>query len=88
MEEKQLFCRESVICEDGQVGYLRYYLFREREEYGILVEMRRGKNLETAAVSRITPSREKLISLLYLLSQNTVTPCALQEILWEIGNNL
>ena len=86
MSEKSLYCKKELLCGDGESACLNYYLLKEGEQYGILVAMQRGGNMEQVRAKGLTVHAEKIERLLELMSRNSVTPCALEEILRDLGN--
>ena len=86
MSEKSVYCKKELLCADGKCAQLSYYQVKEENCYGILVELRKEGNLEQLLVKKLTSSAEKMEQLLALLSQNSVTPCTLEEILRDQGN--
>lgn len=87
MVTKEFLGEKSVRCDNGAQADLLYYLVRESLEgcvgYGVEVIMRREGRRESAAISNITSSRFRMKELIAQLARNTVTPCALQEVIWE-----
>ncbi len=78
---------EEILCDNGQGAKLYYYLLREKlescESYGAEVVMQRGESWESAAVHHVTTSPARMESMLEQLRRNTVTPCALRDIILE-----
>ncbi len=87
MTEKHLFATREIPWERGGEGRLWYYALEEQAgcppQFGVLVEMERAGQWESASVPHVTASPERLEEILALLSRNTVTPCTLYEILRE-----
>ncbi len=87
MVTKEFFGGRTVRCDNGTEAELLYYLIQESLDgcmgYGVEVIMHREGKRESAAISNVTTSRFRMKELLALLARNTVTPCTLQEVLWE-----
>lgn len=73
--------------EEGERLEINYYRTEELSglcaSYGVLVEVERPGGYESAAVGEITTSLRRIEEILTLLYRNTVTPCTLQEVIWD-----
>ena len=88
---KRNFARRRVRCENGEDAALLYRILEEREDgitrYGAEIFLRRGGKTERAAVRDVTSSCRAIRGLLTLLSENTVTPCTLRDVVEDVLNN-
>lgn len=85
---RRSYCGEKEIClESGQTARLYYFLLCESyescESYGAEIAMQCGESWESASVHHVTTSQARMQAMLEKLQRNTVTPCALQEIILE-----
>lgn len=81
----------SVRCENGEDAALLYRIISEEGDgtarYGAEIVMRRGRQTERAAVRDVTASYQSIRALVALLSDNTVTPCTLRDVVEDAINN-
>lgn len=85
---KRNYCgEEEICCENGQTAKLYYYLLSEKcdncDSYGAEIAMERDGVWESAAVRHVTTSSARMQTMIELLQRNTVTPCALHDIMLE-----
>ena len=87
MAKRSYFGSAFVPNEEGEVLEINYYRMEESAgpcaSYGVLVEVECAGCYESAAVGEITTSLRRIEEILTLLYRNTVTPCTLQEIIWD-----
>ncbi len=85
---KRNYCgEEEICCDNGQHAKLYYYLLSEKcdfcESYGAEISMEREGVWESVAVRHVTTSPARMYAMLERLQRNTVTPCALHDVILE-----
>ena len=87
MVTKEFFGGRTVRCDNGTEAELLYYLTWEEQDgcigYGAEIIMHRGGTRDSALVPNITTSKIRMGQILSLLCRNTVTPCALHDVIDE-----
>ncbi|MBQ6432188.1 MAG: hypothetical protein IJJ99_09995 [Oscillospiraceae bacterium] len=82
----------SVRCENGEDAALLYRLIAEEADgavrYGAEIVMRRAGRTERATVRDVTASYGGIRALLALLSEHTVTPCTLRDVVEDTLNKI
>lgn len=88
---REYFDARSVHCDDGRTAELLYYLTWEEHDgcvgYGVEIIMHRGGIRDSALFPGITTSKIRMGEILERLCRNTVTPCALHDIISEELHN-
>lgn len=90
MREQRLISTKQVNTECGEVLHLEYYLTskdsveEEGKVYGISIENHHGDRVETDVVENISYKEEQVLEFVHILSENTVTPICMAEILDDI----
>ena len=84
---REYFDARSIRCEDGRTAELLYYLTWEEKDgcigYGAEIIMHRGGTRDSALIPNITTSKIRMGEILSLLCRNSVTPCALHDVVDE-----
>lgn len=87
---REFFGARSILCDNGQPAQLLYYLIRDLREgctgFGAEVIMHRDGVRSSASALGLTTSRARIREILFTLSENSVTPCSLQDILADMQN--
>ena len=87
MRKKKLFCRKWLHCADGSQMRVDYFTLEDRGRIsGVEIQSLRNGQREEAKAEGLPLVPEKIGELLSLLSRNTVTACALEEIVAEQMN--
>lgn len=85
------YALRSIRCENGEDAALLYRIIAEEADgttrYGAQIVMRRGGETERVTVRDVTASCRRIRELLTLLSENTVTPCTLRDVVEDAINN-
>lgn len=89
MEEMKLLYSDEVILEDDRIMKLEYNLmesFNEQMEpyYGIRITKYLEDATESEEIRGISDSRSKVISMIYKLFTNQVTPISMVEIVDDL----
>lgn len=88
MLSRRIYEMTQLCGEDGAAIGLEYYLLCETigncQSYGAEIVLERGQERESAAARNLTTSPQRIERFLALLYRNSVTPCALPEILHDV----
>lgn len=86
--EKVWIRSETIQSETGESSELSYYLLTTPcegfDSYGIEVKLVCGSRTEAASVCAITPIGSRVLQLIGLLADGTVTPTALTDVLQDL----
>lgn len=85
---QQPYATESIVCDGGSSADLTYLLLRQNSRYGVRIVLRRNGRSEDASAYGLTASHTTALGLLELLRRNTVTPCALDDVLSELQEEI
>ncbi|MDO5294019.1 MAG: DUF6514 family protein [bacterium] len=90
MREQKLITTKVAGNDDNKKLMLEYYLTEKKSEeteeviYGISVTKQSDEGIESDVVDNISYKKEKVLDLLHILSENTVTPICLAEVLDDL----
>lgn len=90
MREQRLIETKQVSTECGEELQLEYYLTskdsveEEGKVYGICIKNHRMDRIETDVVENISYKEEQVLEFVHILSENTVTPICMAEILDDL----
>jgi hypothetical protein len=85
-----LWAQKEIVCEKKHVLQAEYYLLIDEipvgaqicfEHYGVKLRTIGPKTLESVSVPHLSPNAQDIKGLMNLLSQNSVTPSTLQDVL-------
>lgn len=90
MRERKLITTKEAGSYNNEGLTLEYYLTSKKSEetenmiYGVLVTKRNAQGIESEVVDNISYEEEQVLGLIDTLSENTVTPVCLVEILDDL----
>lgn len=79
--ERSCYGTRQMLCENGKAAEVYYYLLREPSGLGAEIVMERAGERESAVVRCVTTSETRMRKLAALLYRNSVTPCALRDVI-------
>ncbi|MDO5521179.1 MAG: DUF6514 family protein [bacterium] len=90
MREQKLITTKVAGNDDNKELMLEYYLTEKESEetkeliYGISVTKRCENQVESDVVDNISYEKQQVLDLLHIISENTVTPICLAEVLDDL----